>query len=521
MCGGVYSGTGKGVASASIALLLKLRGHTVQYLKLDPYLNTSASILAPREHGESWVCDDGWECDLDLGHIERIANIHTSKRNICTSGVLYEELLASQDDFIGHSLQVVPHLTDLIIKKIETFKNEVEITIIEIGGTVGDIESSQFYEAVRQFKQRRDYVLVGMVAPVLWVPTISEFKTKPLQNAVRTLQQFGIQPDFLLCRTTKDAPKAIFEKISTFTNVPRECIFDAPDVETVYHVPLEFYARQIDDLIVDKFRLKRNACRIGSYREVAEKTPNEIIKVGVFGKYDGEEAYMSLKEALYHAAIANNVKACIQWINTEELEENPKLLNKLDIEAAVVPGGFDKRGIEGKIAAIKYIRKREIPFLGICLGLQCAIIEFSRNILKYKDANSLEFDKNTTNPVIHYVKGQEDIVKKLGTMRLGAYNCELVEGTLVRKSYGKKTISERHRHRYEVNSEYEKELEQQGFIVSGRNPETDLVEIMELDKKLHPFFVGTQFHPEFKSTLMMPAPLFSGLVKAAQRSFQV
>ncbi len=520
VCGGVISGCGKGVAAASIGLLMKLRGHRISILKFDPYLNVDAGIIAPREHGECFLCDDGTETDLDLGHYSRIAGLEPSGKNIYTSGTLFKELIEEQAEgkWLGETIQIVPHVTDKIQERLEELGKDNEIVLAEIGGTVGDIESGQFYEAIRQFKQKKgDDVMIIMVAPILWVDTIKEFKTKPLQNSVKDLQRYGLQPDALMCRVSHPIPDKLLSKISNLTNVPKTNIFDAPDVDTIYKVAIEFYNRQVDDLIVDKFRLKRNACRIGAYRDLVEKTHKDTVAVGIFGKYDNsDEAYISIREALYHAAKANDVQVKIKWINAEDIEESPKVLSGLEIDAAIVPGGFDRRGVEGKIIAIKYIRKRKIPFLGICLGLQCAVIEFARNVLKHKDANSVEFDKNTKNPVIHYVKGQENLTKKLGTMRLGAYDCELVEDTMAYECYNKRIISERHRHRYEVNPEYEKELKQNGFFVSGRNPETGLIEIMELEKELHPFFIGTQAHPEFKSKLMEAAPLFKALITASK-----
>lgn len=529
VCGGVYSGTGKGVACASICLLLKMRGHTVQYIKFDPYLNTSASVLAPREHGEMWVTEDGGETDLDLGHIERLANIETSKRNICTSGTLYQELLTEQEKYLGTSLQVVPHLSNKIIERMESFK-DVDILTVEVGGTVGDIESSHFYEAIRQFKQKLgEDVLVVLVAPILWVETIKEFKTKPLQNAVRTLQQSGIQPDILLCRTALDVPKSVLEKIYTFTNVCKECVVLAPDVSSIYEVPVELYNRHVDDVITDKLRLKRNPCRIHKYRDLIEKRKmNNFpeVNIGVFGKYDNcDEAYISLKESLHHSAIASDVNVKITWVNSEDLEEykDQRGLHKYfeNLHGVIIPGGFDKRGVEGKIKAIRYVREKKIPFLGICLGLQCSVIEFARNVCGLEDANSLEFDSNTKSPVVHFIPGQEEITKKCGTMRLGSYSCELIKDSLAFDLYGKKQITERHRHRYEVNPEFTQLYSDKGFIVSGRNLDSDLIEIMELDKKYHPFFIGTQSHPEFKSKIGNPACLFLGLVRAAFEYSQI
>jgi len=517
-CGGCFSGTGKGVAAASVGLLMKLRGHKIQILKFDPYLNVNAGVLAPREHGECFLCDDGSETDLDLGHYYRLAEVETSAKNIYTSGMLYKELIEEQENgkYLGQTVMVIPHVTDKIQHRLEELGQDNDIVIAEIGGTVGDIESGQFYEAIRQFKQKHgDDVMVVLVAPILWVETIKEFKSKPLQNAVKDLQLHGLQPDALLCRVDRPVPESILEKISSLTNVRRDNIFDAPDVKSIYEVPIELYNRHFDDLVVDKFRLKRNSCRIHKYRDLVNKakTLTRAIEVGIFGKYDNySEAYMSLKEALYHAGLANDVKINVQWINSETLETNPELLKTIKIDAAIVPGGFDKRGIEGKIIAIKHIRESKIPFLGICLGLQCAVIEYARNVCGIKDATSVEFDENTKNPVIHYVKGQENLIKKSSSMRLGAYDCELNLNSLAYLYYESKTISERHRHRYEVNEFYKPVLEENGLSVTGINPASGLIEIMEMETKLHPFFVGIQAHPEFKSRLERPSALFVGLI---------
>ncbi len=497
-----------------------MRGHSVNYLKLDPYLQINAGNLSPVTHGECFITNDGKESDLDLGHIERLVNIETSDRNIWTSGALYKELIDDQDRYLGKSLQVVPHLTDLIIEKMSAFNEE--LIFVEIGGTVGDIESGHFYEAIRQLKQSKpDDVLVAMVAPILWVPTIQEFKTKPLQNAVRTLQQFGIHPDMLICRSN-NTPKGLLDKISGLVGVARSNIFDAPDVDNIYEVPLELYDRQVDDLIVDKFRLKRNACKINKYKELVKKDKSEFktIRVGIVAKYDNcVEAYISLKEALLHAGVANNVKIYIMWINAEDLEKHSDIATYFqNIDCIVVPGGFDIRGTLGKIKAIEYVRENKMPFLGICLGLQCAVIEFARNVCKMETANSTEFDPDTDSPVVHFIPGQENIKQKCGTMRLGAYDCELKKNSLAYELYKKKVISERHRHRYEVNDQYIEQYESHGFKVSGRHPEVGLVEIMELDRDIHPYFICTQAHPEFKSRLSEPSPLFSGLIAAAINS---
>jgi len=524
IAGGVYSGTGKGVSCASIAFLMKQRGHSVQCFKLDGYGNIDAGILSPREHGESIVTEDGIECDLDVGHYERIAGIEVSRKNICTSGAIYKELIEEQENgkYLGQTVQIIPHFTNKVQERFLEIGKEVEITICEIGGSVGDIESASFFEAIRQFKQKHhSEVIVGLVAPIIWVGTIKEFKTKPLQTAVKSLLSFGIQPDFLLCRVDRPVSAKILDKISNLTNVSRDAIFDAPDVDSIYEVPIQFYNRHVDDLLADKLHLKRNGCRIHKYRELVEKymaSENmSVIKIGIVGKYDNcEEAYLSLREAIYHAAVANNVKASISWISAGEVEnEKYEKKNLEELQAMIVPGGFDQSGTAGKIKATKYARENKIPFLGICLGLQCSIIEFARNVCNLENANSTEFDKKTPFPVVHFVEGQENLTKKLATMRLGAYDCELTKDSLAFELYKKKIISERHRHRYEVNQNYLDQFEKNEFYVSGRNPESGLVEIMEIDRKIHPFFIGTQAHPEFKSKLTNPAPLFDGLIKAA------
>lgn len=523
VAGGVFSGTGKGVAAASIGLLMKLRGFNVELIKFDPYLNVNAGILAPREHGETFLTDDGSETDLDLGHYERITGITVGARNICTSGTIYKEIIEQQESgkWLGETIQVSPHVTNKVQEKLLSVSTKDNIVIAEIGGTVGDVESSAYFEAIRQFKLKHgDDVLVVMVSPIIWVPTIKEFKTKPLQNSVKEIQSYGLQPDVILCRTDRPVPHKLLDKIANITNVPRSNVFDAPDVSTIYKVALEFYDREIDDLIVDKFHLKRNGCKIQKYankveKYLSEESPN--IKIGVFGKYDNsEEAYLSLKEALYHAAVDQDVKVDIEWINAENVENGKVILDPERYDGIIVPGGFDKRGVEGKIKTIKMARENKIPFLGICLGLQCAVIEFARNVCGIENANSLEFDKNCE-PVVYYVKGQENISKKLSTMRLGSYECELVKGSKAIDLYKKTNIHERHRHRYEVNPKYVSEsFEGKGFFVSGFNPQTNLIEIMELDKDIHPFFIGTQAHPEFKSKILEPAPLFVGFIKAAK-----
>lgn len=517
--GGVYSGTGKGISAASLGLLLKMRGLNVTLMKCDPYLNVNAGTMNPRQHGEVFLCDDGSETDLDLGHYERLAGITVSKMNIFTSGTLYKEILQEEEQgkYLGDTVQIVPHVTDKIQQRLLDVSKGMDFVIAEIGGTVGDFESGCFYEAISQFKHRcPDDVMVVMVAPVIWNATVKEFKTKPLQNAIRSLRHDGLSPEMLLCRCDREIPAPILDKISKLTGVTREGVFEAPDVRTIYQVPIEFYNRHIDDLIADRFHLPRKGVRIHKYRELVERYCNgsnwPTVEIGVVGKYDNcDEAYLSLKEALTHAAVANDVKVKINWLNAESFT-----LDELrQCHGFIVPGGFDQRGVEGKIKSIRWCREQKKPFLGICLGLQCSVIEFARNAMKMDGATSQEFDGSCEIPVIHYVEGQSSNIKKSGTMRLGAYDCELEKDTIVRELYKKKLISERHRHRYEVNDKFIAGYAEKGFIVSGRNPQSGLVEMMELKREIHPFFVGTQAHPEFKSRLGEPAPLFDGLIKAA------
>jgi CTP synthase len=517
--GGVYSGTGKGISAASIGLLLKMRGSNVTLIKCDPYLNINAGTMNPKQHGEIFLCDDGSETDLDLGHYERLTGVTMTGKNIFTNGKLYQEILADEESgkYLGETVQIVPHVTDKIQNKLLELGKEFEIVIAEIGGTVGDYESAGMYEAIAHFKfTYPNDVMIVMVAPIIMNNTVKELKTKPLQNAVRALRSCGLHCDMLLCRCEEELPPKMLDKVAKLTFVPKEAVFQAPDVKTIYQVPIEFYKRHVDDLIASKFGLKRSMCRIHKYRDLVENYINNhdwnVLNIGLVGKYDNcDEAYLSMKEALVHAAVNNNVKVNIKWLTTDNF--NKEDLKSLD--GVIIPGGFDKRGIDNKIEAIQFCREKKIPFLGICLGLQCAVIEFARNVLGIKNATSQEFESKTENPVIHFVDGQHLNIKKSGTMRLGAYDCELEKDTIVRELYKKKIISERHRHRYEVNISYISKYAEKGFIVSGRNPESGLVEMMEMKKEIHPYFVGTQAHPEFKSRLGEPAPLFDGLIKAA------
>lgn len=528
--GGVVSGIGKGISAASIGLLMKMRGVNVQVIKFDPYLNVSASTLSPYQHGECFVCDDGSETDLDLGSYERITGVEVSSRNICTSGTLYSSVLNEEREgrYLGDTIQIIPHITNKIQSILTDLGNDKDIVVVEIGGTVGDWESGHFYAAIREFRHKlgSENVILIHVAPILWLNMIGEFKTKPLQKSVMELRAFGLEPDILLCRVDRPVHEKILDKISNLTGVDRSAVFAAPDAKSIYEVPIAFYDRHIDDLIADMFKMKRNGVRIHKYRELVEKyTYAENlpeVTIGVIGKYTAlHDAYLSLKEAIYHAGVSNNYKVNIKWIESEKLEEYTTLrgLNKFfdGVSGIIVPGGFDTRGIEGKIRAIEYVREKKIPFLGICLGLQCAVIEFARNVCGLKNANSVEF-QNTSEEitsVVHFVPGLEHIRKKGGTLRLGAYECVLAKDSIAYEVYGKKLIAERHRHRYEVNGEYAELFQQNGLMVSGTNPQTGLIEIMELDRKIHPYFIMGQFHPEFKSRLTSPHPLFDKLIYCA------
>lgn len=525
--GGVISGIGKGVSAASIGLLLKMRGEATTFIKFDPYLNVTASLLSPYQHGEVFLCDDGSETDLDLGTYERIAGIEVSHKNICTTGKLNMEIIEEEraGKYMGQTVQIIPHVTDKIQEKLLDLGKTADVVIVEIGGTVGDLESGHFYRAIRQFRQKQgsSNVMLIHVAPILWVGTISEFKTKPLQHSFEDLQRFGLTPDAVLCRCDREIPNKILDKVSHLTGVAREAVFEAPDVKSIYQVPITFYERHIDDLVADHFHLKRNGVRIHRWKELVEKYINaeelQEINIGIIGKYANfPDAYLSLKEAIYHAGVGNNYRVNIRWIEAEKLEDYSTLrgLAKFfeNIHAIIVPGGFDNRGIEGKIRAIQYARERRMPFLGICLGLQCAVIEFARHVCDLPDANSVEFARDCT-PVIHYVAGQESVTHMSGTLRLGSYDCHLAKGSLAHQIYERRLVKERHRHRYEVNNKYADLYAKNGFCVSGVNPQSNLIEIMELDRSLHPYFIGIQAHPEFKSRLDNPHPLFYHLISAA------
>lgn len=518
LAGGAFSGNGKGVAISSLAKLMQMRSHSVQVMKLEPYLS-SVDSLSPCQHGEVYLTDN-IVSDLDLGTYARFLNINMTEKNLYTSGMLYKEIFRKQDngDYPGQTIQVVPHLVNLIEEKIKALSKEAEIVFCEIGGTIGDIEGKPYFEFLRRFKNKyRNDVIVAVLAPIVRVSTDGEPKTKPIQNCIKELNFSGLYADLLICRTDgKEVPANVFEKISDMTGISRDGIFVAPDTDSVYKVPLIFHKQHMDDYIADLLYLQRKPCRIHKYRELINKLDEELptIQIGIIGKYDHGDAYLSVKEALSHAALSKDVKVDIKFIPAEVVEKSEDLTTLFSgLNGFIVPGGFSIRGIEGKILAIEYARKNKVPFLGICLGLQTMFLEYCRNVLGIKDANSQEFDMDTKNPVVHFLPGQEKLVNKTDTMRLGAYDCELVKDTLAHDLYKKKMISERHRHRLEINPEYVKP--EMDLKVSGINPQSKLIEIMEMDKDKHPFMIASQFHCEFKSYLMEPAPLFIGLVNAS------
>jgi len=518
--GGVLSSLGKGLASASIGALMESRGLKVTHLKMDPYINVDPGTMSPYQHGEVFVTDDGVETDLDLGHYERYVSTSMSRKNNFTTGQVYETVIAKErrGDYLGGTVQVIPHITDEIKRRIREAAEGYDLTICEVGGTVGDIEGLPFLEAVRQFGREwgRENVLYIHLTLVPYVAAGGELKTKPTQHSVKELTGLGIQPDLLLCRTDRFLDKKLKSKIANFCNVEENAVITAKDVEWIYEVPLIFHQEGLDERIVEKLHMWTGSPNLKKWERIVQvlKNPKDKVRIVVVGKYMGlKESYKSLMEALTHGGIANETGVEIEGIDAERIEEEgaPALLAQVD--GILVPGGFGDRGSEGKITAVRYAREHRIPFLGICLGMQMAAIEFARNVLGLDGANSTEFDEKSPHPVIYLMETQKEIEKKGGTMRLGAYPCVLQEDSLALKLYGRKRISERHRHRYEFNNSYRESFISKGMLVSGLSPDGSLVEIIEL--KDHPWFLGCQFHPEFKSRPMECHPLFKGFIKAA------
>ena len=518
--GGVVSSLGKGIASASLGALLECRGLTITMQKLDPYINVDPGTMSPFQHGEVFVTDDGAETDLDLGHYERFTSAKLTRRNNFTTGQIYDAVISKErrGDYLGGTVQVIPHVTDEIKSNILSMADGVDVAIIEIGGTVGDIESLPFLEAIRQlrFDLGKDNVLYIHLTLIPFINTAGELKTKPTQHSVNKLREIGIQPDILLCRTSRSLSPEIKAKIALFCNVDKDAVITAKDVDFVYEVPLLFHEEGLDEKIVKLLNIWTRAPKLEQWERIVKKirNPKNSVTVGIVGKYvDLQDSYKSLHEALVHGGIANNSHVNLNYIDSEEIEKNGARVLLKDVDAVLVPGGFGSRGIEGKISTIQYAREKKIPFFGICLGMQVAAIEIARNLCDLKDANSSEFNVDTPHPVIDMMLGQKGITSKGGTMRLGAYPCILKKGTHAFKAYGRTEISERHRHRYEVNNRYRDDMEKAGVVFSGISPDGGLVEIMEY--KHHPWFLGCQFHPEFKSRPMVPHPLFGEFISAA------
>jgi CTP synthase len=518
--GGVVSSLGKGLASASIGALLESRGLAITFLKLDPYINVDPGTMNPYQHGEVYVTEDGAETDLDLGHYERFTSVVTGKKNNLTTGKIYYDVITKerQGRYLGGTVQVVPHITDEIKQGIRAAGNSCDVVIVEIGGTVGDIESLPFLEAIRQlpFDIGRQNVLYIHLTLVPFVKAADELKTKPTQHSVNKLREIGIQPDILLCRSDRELPQELKRKIALFCNVEPNAVVTAKDVESIYLVPLTFHGEGLDGLIVEKLRLSASAPNLDPWEALGRRIRDAkaTVSIGLVGKYiELKDSYKSLCEALAHGGIANGAKVDIHWLEAEELERDASPLDK--VHGILVPGGFGQRGIEGKIGAIRHARERGVPFFGICLGMQCAVIEFARHVAGIPKANSSEFDPACAEPVIDLMIEQQGVTDKGGTMRLGSYPCRLKPGTKAAAAYGTTEIGERHRHRFEFNNRYLERFTRAGLVVSGVWPKRGLVEIIEL--KQHPWFLATQFHPEFRSKPLAPHPLFRDFIGAALR----
>ncbi|MEW6051610.1 MAG: CTP synthase [Candidatus Zixiibacteriota bacterium] len=523
--GGVVSSLGKGISSASLGLLLQRRGLKVQSMKFDPYLNVDPGTMNPFQHGEVFVLDDGSETDLDLGHYERFLGQSLEKASNVTTGQIYNTVITRErrGDYLGATVQVIPHITEEIKNRLR-FKvrspEPPDVVIAEIGGTVGDIESLPFLEAIRQMGQEEGAhnVIYVHVTLVPHITTAGEFKTKPTQHSVKELREIGIQPNVLLCRSTKPLSDALRQKISLFCSVPTRNVIVAEDVSTIYEVPLRFHEQQFDRIVCEHFGWQVPEPNLTDWEEMVYrvKNPRRTVKIGICGKYVNlKDAYKSIIESFVHAGVVSEAEVKLIWVSSEDIKQGGAGKYLYDIDGLLIPGGFGERGVEGKIEAIRYVRERNIPFFGICLGMQCAVIEFARNVCGLEDAHSFEFYRDLKHPVIHLMADQEGVTELGGTMRLGAYPCTLADRTRSLEAYGAKQISERHRHRYEVNNAYRDMLVSKGLVLAGLSPDEKLVEIIEVPE--HPWFVGVQFHPELKSQALRPHPLFREFVKAAVR----
>ncbi|MEG4504318.1 CTP synthase [Microcoleus sp. F6_B4] len=520
--GGVVSSIGKGIVGASLGRLLKSRDYSVSILKLDPYINVDPGTLSPFQHGEVFVTQDGAETDLDLGHYERFTDTSMSRLNSVTTGSIYQAVINKErrGEYQGSTVQVIPHITNEIKERIHRVAKDTnpDVVITEIGGTVGDIESLPFLEAIRQFRKDvgRQNVLYMHVTLIPWIPSAGEMKTKPTQHSVKELRSIGIQPDILVCRCDRPLSLGMKQKLSEFCNVPEECVITAQDAKSIYEVPLMMEKEGLAQQTINLLQLEHRQPDLHQWQTLVNRlySPNHKIDIALVGKYVRlNDAYLSVVEALRHAAIAIGCDLNLRWINSEDLESG-NLDNYLkDINGILVPGGFGVRGVDGKIAAIEYAKHHKIPFLGLCLGMQCAVIEWARHIAQLEDANSAEFNPDTANPVINLLPEQQDVVDLGGTMRLGLYPCRVNPDTLAFKLYQKEVIYERHRHRYEFNNAYRNLFLESGYAVSGTSPDGRLVEMIELPN--HPFFIASQFHPEFQSRPSTPHPLFQGFIQAA------
>ena len=524
--GGVSSSLGKGIIAASLAKLLQSQGYKVTIQKLDPYINIDPGTLNPYEHGECYVTNDGAETDLDLGHYERFLNVPTSQANNITTGRIYQSVINKErkGEYLGRTVQVIPHITDEIKKSIKYLaeNNQYDIIITEIGGTVGDIESLPYIEALRQMKWEmgeKNVVAIHLTL-IPYLSAAKELKTKPTQHSVKTLMESGVQADVLVCRTEHEINDSIRDKLARFCNVDTDSVIQSVDVKTIYDVPNCMSSEGLDKVVLKKLGLKFTKPDLSSWNEFLDKykNPKNTVKIALIGKYvELQDSYKSILESFIHSGAVNEVKVEVTAIHSEHINKE-NIAEKLEnFNGVLVAPGFGERGIEGKIEAIKYVRLKKIPFFGICLGMQMAVIEFCRNVLNMDSANSTEMDKKTTCPVIDLMDDQKNIVNKGGTMRLGSWNCKLNDDSLVHKIYNTNTIDKRHRHRYEFNSEYIKEIEDNGLIATGINIDTGLVEIVEL--KNHPWFIGVQFHPEYKSTVLNPHPLFVSFISAALKNY--
>ena len=523
--GGVLSSLGKGIAASSIGALLEASGLNVTLQKFDPYINVDPGTMNPIQHGEVYVTDDGAETDLDLGHYERFVSARMTRKNNSTTGKIYHSVITKErkGDYLGGTVQVIPHITNEIKSEFLALSNRYDVVICEIGGTVGDIESLPFLEAIRQFRYDigKDNVIYIHLTLVPYIKTSDELKTKPTQHSVRELREIGIQPDILLCRTEKSIPLELKKKISLFCDVEKEAVITARDVETIYEVPLALHDEGLDGIIIDLLKLKISNKKpdLSRWKNVIKKIklPGSKTTIAIVGKYINlQDSYKSLNEALVHGGIANNTRVLVNWVDSEKIEkEGPeRFLNSVD--GILVPGGFGERGIEGKIKTVTYARENKIPFLGICLGMQCSVIEYARNVAGLTQANSAEIDPDVKHPVIDLLPDQNGISYKGGTMRLGAWPCQLKKKTFAYAAYKKREISERHRHRYEFNNKFRLQLEEAGLIISGVSPDGNLVEIVEVPN--HPWFVAVQYHPEFRSTPMNSHPLFKDFIHASLKS---